>query len=431
MVCCISFGAINIKILIPIFGGICKLIMNLFADKSKIVKHPLMLSICSSLGMTLSFIPFIITIKRSKTKKQTNKEKLLLLQLKQKVTKSLTIDYEYNNEYQESNCDKFKYLLLASFLDFSQTLLTFFVIQSIDLNLWIIDIILISILSFFIFGVKLYRHQKFSIIIIVILVLLLDLHVNNFFMTGRVDFLSLFIRIIGEVFFSTSLVLHKYLIEKKFLSPYEICFFVGIITLIFYSICIIISSNISNENLNVEYCEKKYFDHFFSYINDIKMTEIILFISFMFIQFFFNISILLTIRYFSPTHTLIVLVIGRTSPCIQKIINTKGDTRQIIFFLISLVIFFFLLVFNEVIELNCFKLQRNTIKNMQIRAINESIQEMDNKSNESSSWTSGNNNKSYDLGISSKNLNINENEEIEENDLINIRQNSFIYDSSM
>ena len=68
---------------------------------------------------------------------------------------------------------------------------------------------------------------------------------------------------------------------------------------------------------------------------------------------------------------------------------------------------------------------------MQIRAINESIQEMDNKSNESSSWTSGNNNKSYDLGISSKNLNINENEEIEENDLINIRQNSFIYDSSM
>ena len=183
----------------------------------------------------------------------------------------------------------------------------------------------------------------------------------------------------------------------------------------------------------IEYENEFYFDNFLSYISDIraKKSEILYFIIFMLIQFFFNLSVVLTIRYFSPTHTLIVLVIGRTSPCIQKIINTKGDTRQIIFFLISLVIFFFLLVFNEVIELNCFKLQRNTIKNMQIRAINESIQEMDNKTNESSSWTSGNNNKSYDLGISSKNLNINENEEIEENDLINIRQNSFIYDSSM
>ena len=40
----------------------------------------------------------------------------------------------------------------------------------------------------------------------------------------------------------------------------------------------------------------------------------------------------------------------------------------------------FLLIFNEVIEVNCFKLQKNTVKNIQERAANEILQ--DNKSDD-------------------------------------------------
>ena len=440
MVCCISLGAINIKILIPLLGGLVNFTMKLLAEKSKIINHSIMFSICSSLGMSLSFIPYFIMIKRIKTKKQRHLESLLSTQSKPVISKSLTIDYEYNDTYHEITYDKFKYLLLASFIDFFQTSLTFFVYKTINLNLWILEIILICSLSFCIFGTKLYRHQKLSIILIVILGLLLDLYINDFFRkdVDLTTLLSLFIRIIGEVLFSILMILHKYLIEIKFSSPYEICFYIGIITLIFYLISIIISSFISvdEEELPflIKYNKKYYFDHFLAYIDDIGKDnfEIFYFIIFMFIQFFFNLSIVLTVRYFSPTHILIILVIGKTAPFIKNIIFPEDDSQEykiynILSLLTLLVIFFVLLVFNEVIELNCFKLQKNTIKNIQKRAINETIQEMDNKSEDAFSSSIGS--RSFDLGINDRDLN--ENEEIEGKDLENIRPSSLVYGTSM
>ena len=438
MVCCISFGAINIKILIPLFGGLVNFTLKLLAGNSKIVDHPIMFSICSSLGMSLSFIPYFIMIKRIKTKKQRHLESLLSTQSKPVISKSLTIDYEYNDVYQEVTYDKFKYLILAAFIDFFQTLLTFFVYESINLNLWILEIILICSLSFYIFGIKLYKHQKLSLILIVILGLLLDLYINDFFRKGGVNFRSLvflFIRIIGEVLFSFLMIVHKYLIEIKFSSPYEICFFVGIITLIFYSICIIISSfiyvNDENPPFTIRYDNgtKYYFDNFLIYISKVDIIEGSFFTIFMFIQFFFNLSVVLTIRYFSPTHILIILVIGKTEPFIQNIINKTNILDNTISLLILIVIFFVLLVFNEVIELNCFKLQKNTVKNIQKRAINESIQEMDNKSDDAFSSSVGSNTRSFDLGINDRELN--ENEEIEGKDLENLGPSSLVYGTSM
>ena len=100
---------------------------------------------------------------------------------------------------------------------------------------------------------------------------------------------------------------------------------------------------------------------------------------------------------------------------------------NIIYISIFLVIFFFLLVFNEVIELNCFKLEKNTIKNLQKRAVSESILEIYDGSDDESSSSDEKNNESIDM----KNLKMNEKEEIEEKDLKNIEQKTFIYPSSM
>ena len=107
---------------------------------------------------------------------------------------------------------------------------------------------------------------------------------------------------------------------------------------------------------------------------------------------YFNLSILLTIKYFSPAHTIIIIVIGKTAPSIINLINFEGKISDIVSLIALLVIFIILLIFNEVIELNCFKLQKNTVKNIQERAANETLQ--DNKNDD-------------DLGL-------NENEEIEE-----------------
>ena len=425
MICCISFGAVSNKILIPLLGGIVNVIFKVIADKYKpiIINHPIMLSICSSLGMTLSFIPYLITIKRAKTEKQKKIEALESSQSKN--INPLKINYEYNDLYMEITYDKYKYIFLAAFMDFFETLLTFFFNQLINLNLWIIEIILISFLSFYVFGTKLYNHQKLSLIILVILGLLLDLYTNDFFLNIDVDFLCLILRIISAILFSISMVLQKFIIEKKFASPYEICFIMGITSLIFYSICIIISSNISIKtdkikNL-IKYNDKNYFDNFLSYIEEINIYEIIIFIIFALIEFFFNLSILLTIKYFSPAHTIIILVIAKAAPSIINLISLNDINKDDIITLITLlVIFFVLLIFNEVIELNCFKLQDNTVKNIKERASNEFlINKSDGEDVLSSSIDSIN--KSNDLGINDKDLdlNINENEENEEKDIEN------------
>ena len=434
MVCCISFS-INKKMLIPLFGGICSFIIkylisqlsqpdkNKKDNKDNLINHPIIFCICSSLGVSLSFIPYLITIKRVKTKKQKNIEKLLSSLLKYEKTKSLII----NNNYEGNTCDKFKYLFLRAFIDFFQTSLGFLVYNSIDLNLWILDIFFICFLLFFIFGTKLYKHQKLSLIIIVTLGLSLDLYINTFFRKGDINFFIFFIRVISEILYSVSTILDKFLIEKKFSSPYEICFFIGIFTLIFYSICIIISSNVCSESRSeiykFKYNGKYYFDHFLDYIEKINIKEIILFISIMLLQFFCNLSILLTIRYFSPAHVMIILVIGKTAPSINNLIAHENKKKDIISLLIFLIIFFFLLVFNEIIELNCFKLEKNTVKNIKKRADSESQQEMDNKSEDDSSYFYDNN----DL----EDLNMNENEEIEGKNLENNEPNPLTYASSL
>ena len=427
MVCCISFGAVSKKILIPLLGGILNVFINVIAQKSEIIKHPIIQSICSSLGMILSLIPHLITIKRTKTEKQKKIEALESSQSKN--INPLKINYEYNDLYMEITYDKYKYIFFAAFMDFFETLLMLFANQSISLNLWIIEIILICSLSFYAFGTKLYSHQKLCLIILVILGVLLDLYTNDFFRNIDVDFLSLILRIISAILFSISMVLQKFIIEKKFVSPYEICFIMGITSLIFYSICIIISSNISIKTKKIknliEYKEKYYFDHFLSYIEEMDFNknpyEIIIFIIFALIEFFFNLSILLTIKYFSPAHTIIILVIAKAAPSIINLISLNDINKDDIITLITLlVIFFVLLIFNEVIELNCFKLQDNTVKNIKERASNEFlINKSDGEDVLSSSIDSIN--KSNDLGINDKDLdlNINENEENEEKNIEN------------
>ena len=393
MACCISFGTVNVKIFIPLFGGLLGIISQLVRSFSKLIDHPIMLAINSSFGMTLSLIPYLIMIKIAKTK---NTEILLSSQQKSGRSKSLKINYRYHDIYQEITKGKFKYILLAAFLDFFQTILALFSdLQQKKINSWIIEFIFICILSYYIFGTKLYNHQKLSLIIIIILVLFLDLYYNDFFREGDLNFLTLFIRVIQELIISFLMVLYKYLIEKKFLSAYEICFFIGVITLIFYSICIIISSRISSESqinlYNVAFNGKYYFDHFFSYFEIIDIKEIMLFIVIMLIEFFVNISIILTIRYFSPTHSLIILVIGNTASIILEIKRFKEKIKNIIYLLILLVILFFLLIFNEVIELNCFKLERNTAENIKRRATNESQQDINDENRDESSYLSESN----------------------------------------
>ena len=66
-----------------------------------------------------------------------------------------------------------------------------------------------------------------------------------------------------------------------------------------------------------------------------------------------------------------MLIIGQFAPYIKALTN---DTKNSIILIIGLlIIFLFSLIFNEIIEVNCLKLQLNTKKNIALRARYDSL----------------------------------------------------------
>ena len=66
----ISLGTIDIKFLIPVFGGLVSLIYRIFIVKSPkigiIKQNPFLRSMYVTLGMIMAFIPYLIIKHRSK-----------------------------------------------------------------------------------------------------------------------------------------------------------------------------------------------------------------------------------------------------------------------------------------------------------------------------------------------------------------------------
>ena len=87
-------------------------------------------------------------------------------------------------------------------------------------------------------------------------------------------------------------------------------------------------------------------------------------------QFGLNLSILITNRDNTPCHVFIIFVFGQ----LAYYIDFSRISLIVIFCLI--LILFFSLIFNEIIEINCFGLSINTKRNIMLRANKENIEEM-------------------------------------------------------
>ena len=92
--------------------------------------------------------------------------------------------------------------------------------------------------------------------------------------------------------------------------------------------------------------------------------EIIYFIIQMIKRFGFNIFCLLTTKYCTPCHIVIILIIGE----IYFGVETEPLWTAILEYIIYVFLVFTLLIFLEIIEINCYGLQKNTEKNIISRA---------------------------------------------------------------
>ena len=358
----ISFGNINKKILFAIFGGIFKLLSDLlikFLRKSKkieIREHPFILGINAGLGYCISFIPFLIFKRNYEYLKQKN------FDVDKKLIYNETDDY-----FLEKREKKFRPWLIIAFCDFFQKLLSFIYISLY--NFWMFDILFILIFSHFILKVKLYKHHFISLMLIIIFGIIINIIYNIYEEISEEFFFKILNTSIIEIIFSLQIVVAKYAMEYKLSSPYEICLFEGVFLLVINLILLIIFTFIPMSEIkyikNTKYEGKMYIDNFFQYFSKISYIEVISFIIIMLGRFGFNIFCLLIIKYFTPSHSIIILIIGEVYFAFNDL---EPLWRVFIEYFIYALLIFVMLVFLEIIEINLWGLQKNTERNISLRA---------------------------------------------------------------
>ena len=364
---CINFGKVNLKFLIPVSGGIVRLIyaflINLNPKYETALKNPFLLSIYNDIGMILAFIPYLIIKYRTKKSKY-----LTEVQNKSK----LDIEFVHYDIFKKTRWSKYKLISLSAILDFLETILSYIFCSKFVYNLWSFDIIFISLFSYLILKTKLYKHQYISMIIILFLGLLLNI-VEYFKYDEREKTLKpieIIMTLLTEILFSLSLVLVKYNLEKNFCDPYEMCIFQGLIGLIIYIISLVVINKLELTIDNIKYPE-----NFIEYKNSYDINDFLVCLIVIIVNFIFNISLFVTCNYFSPVHILITSLIKEYHYYLQ---SHENIILNILGIVILLLILFMFLVFIEIIELNVFNISYNTKKNIEKRSELDSFIDINN-----------------------------------------------------
>ena len=373
----IKIKKIDKKILLPITAGFLYLPFIKIAEYIEIANHSIVFSLATSISMTFAIIPLLIS-RYNMRKALVNRNNNNKINKSDTNEKSLAIALIYNKGSDIIKKNKFLFIFLSSLADFIQTLIASMTYNNqSNISLWLLDIIFLSILSYLVFKEKLVRHQILSMIIIIIFGFIMDFIVGNF-SNGLNNIGFFLLRIFCEFSYSLSQILNKYCMEYKFSPPYEVCLFIGIFSFFFHLICLIIASCLP---CDYEFCQildeknnKNYFDNFRIYISKINGKEFFLVFIEMIILCLMNILTILTIKYYTPFHLLIILIIGKIMMKAKNFF-VGYETKDIINIISLILILIGLLVFIEVIILNFCGIQKNTRDNIEKRGALDIISE--------------------------------------------------------
>ena len=341
----ISLGKID-KNLIPILVGCVFCYLNRLLNQYEetiLFDNVILTDIFISISDIFTIIPYIIFKIRSK--------KNSINQNVNDININERIEYLFDNEKMKSQ-GKWKFIILSGiifFIDDIMFVLTF----KIKTNTWIIYIFVTSIFYFLIFKSKLYRHHYLSIIVIILLGVSIDLVEGNLQNDFSENILYLLVSILRVILLSLNLVIIKYTMEKKFVSPYEIALFNGIINLILFIIFAIID----------HYYIRQY--DYETYFNNFNVKELLVVLGVMSTQLGIYVCLFLTDKNTSPCHIFIIFVFGQ----LAYYYDFKSNSIIVIIFL--LFILFFSLMFNEIIEINFLGLSYNIKRNIIKRADSE------------------------------------------------------------
>ena len=335
-------------------------------------KFPYTQNIIVSLGEMLAIIPYLISKKIDKDIYQNNSPspRNSIKREGSSNSKKLSIELVYNNKEDDLLQISIYQILLLGFIDFLQSLCFFYGNNYNDYQLYAFSshIFFLCLFTKLLIINKLYRHHIFSFILffifdaIHIIIVMIDKEIN--YKKQQLIFL-----LISNICFSFELVFEKKLMETTFISPYKLCFFVGLSSLfynIIVSIIVTIISSIINDKCT--YCFI-YTDYFNEMIPRIGIEIIIIFI-FLILNGIFNIFQFLTIKNLSPNHALITQIVLAFYLSLINLLS--GKSMEIITRITSVVIhslcILILLIFLEIIEIKICGLDQDTTHNIRDRS---------------------------------------------------------------
>ena len=355
----ISIGKIDKKYIIyPISTIIILIIGNSLAYETNIFKnlskHLFVKLISKSFGKSLALILYLFSKNKNKN----------LMKKKNIIENKLVYKKEYIMDAKKKKLKKYSLIFLACLLNFSYKIF-YHDFGGLDIgkySLWILDIIYVCILSYFILHIKLYRHQYFSVIIIVLLGIALN--AINLFGKNIFNVINFILVIIIETQYALNIVINKHLMDNLFCTAYEVCFFEGFFCLISSIICLYIFTNKEMKIGEINYKNKKYIDNFYHYFEYFNIKELCGFLFQAFIHLTSYLLCLLTIKYYTVFHIFIILIFDEFNFFEHDFKDWKIYIMIILYFIIT----FMILVFNEIIEINCCDLEKNTKRNIMKRA---------------------------------------------------------------
>ena len=262
------------------------------------------------------------------------------------------------------------------------------------LDLWIFNIIFIPVFMKKIMKIDIYKHQLYSLIVIffINLALLISASFIND-SEGHSDF-SIFL--VLSALICLSQVMQKYLMDCEYVSPFQILFIIGIFSIFFTLIALIITSSVNcNKDLEnvcsifVNKTYRHYFDSFKIYANNLRIEfdedKASFFIEIFLVYPLYSLACYL--KYFFETliiyhlNPIYVLLSDNAFYSVKKIVtlfNEPTDLKTYLKLFGEIIALFGYFIYLEIIQFNCCEMNFNTRMSINERSKIESLGLYDN-----------------------------------------------------
>ena len=113
--------------------------------------------------------------------------------------------------------------------------------------------------------------------------------------------------------------------------------------------------------------DKKYLDEAIKYFNNFDLEELFLLFAFLILHLLYNLCIYISIKRYNPNYVINLFIIEETIYSLKDI----GNWYFYINIILTIIYIFIFLIYNEIIEINCCGLDKNTKRNIRKRAQTE------------------------------------------------------------